>query len=119
MLTCSLALALMFTSNSAYAVNLKGHGCLPPSIKSVLKTVERKFGKIHVISSRGKRPRLASGKRSYHESCRAADFYLRGNKRAAISWLKLNWSGGVITYSGRMNHVHIDNGPRYRGHKRK
>lgn len=93
-------------------------GCLPGSIKSKLSQIRQKFGSISVISTSRPGARIAgSGKRSYHASCRAADFHPpKGKYRQVVAWLKKNHSGGVGTYSCGMHHIHIDNGPRVRFH---
>ncbi|MEO1695295.1 MAG: D-Ala-D-Ala carboxypeptidase family metallohydrolase [Pseudomonadota bacterium] len=93
--------------------------CLPGVLKKRLAQIRKKFGKVTVISTyrRGARIR-GTGRPSYHASCRAVDFNPpRGKYRAVARWLKANHSGGVGTYSCRMHHIHIDNGPRVRFHK--
>jgi uncharacterized protein YcbK (DUF882 family) len=41
-----------------------------------------------------------------------------GRYRAVLAWLARNHDGGLGTYSGGFSHIHIDNGPRVRFHKR-
>lgn len=108
-------LALYITlSTDVYAkVN---SSCLPQSIKSQLNYINNTFGKVQILSAHRPGARAPSGKRSYHASCRAVDFKVKGNQSSAARYLKANWNGGVGTYSGRLNHIHIDNGPRYRWH---
>lgn len=117
----TLVLAAMVT-----AVQMPGastaeasRGCLPGSVKSMLRQIESRFGRVRVISSFRKGARIAgSGRRSYHASCRAVDFYPpKGKKAAVIAYLKRNFNGGIGTYRCRMHHVHIDNGPRVRWSK--
>jgi hypothetical protein len=94
-----------------------GPSCLPSGLKRTLAEVERRFGPVQVIS--GHRPGATiagSGKTSYHASCRAVDFRVRNQSQAA-AWLKANHYGGVGTYSGGHNHIHIDDGGRYSFHK--
>lgn len=91
--------------------------CLPGSLKSTLAKIRDKFGPIDILSTHRPGARIAgSGKPSFHASCRAVDFKPRRNHGAVIAWLKANHGGGVGTYSGRMNHIHIDNGPYVRFH---
>ncbi|MEL6297939.1 MAG: D-Ala-D-Ala carboxypeptidase family metallohydrolase [Pseudomonadota bacterium] len=104
------------TSTPAYALTTK---CLPGIIKKRMAQIRKKFGKIRVVSTfrRGARIR-GTGRPSYHASCRALDFKPpRGKYRAVARWLKANHGGGVGTYSCKMHHIHIDNGPRVRFHK--
>ncbi|MEM1306605.1 MAG: D-Ala-D-Ala carboxypeptidase family metallohydrolase [Pseudomonadota bacterium] len=104
------------TTPSAKAASQK---CLPGVLKKRLAQIRKKFGKVTVISTfrRGARIR-GTGRPSYHASCRAVDFNPpRGKYRAVARWLKANHSGGVGTYSCKMHHIHIDNGPRVRFHK--
>ncbi|NJM55662.1 MAG: hypothetical protein HC841_06935 [Verrucomicrobiae bacterium] len=58
-----------------------------------------------------------SGKSSLHASCRAVDFKPTRNHAKVVAWLKANHGGGVGTYSGSMNHIHIDNGAYVRFHR--
>lgn len=94
--------------------------CLPKSLRATLATIERKFGPVRIVSTFRKNALIAgTRKRSYHASCRAVDFDPpRGKYKAVYNWLNRNHPGGVGTYSGRMHHLHIDNGPRVRFHRR-
>lgn len=94
-------------------------GCLPGSLKSTLSVLQKKFGKLTIISTHRPGARIrGSGKRSLHASCRAVDFHPpRGKYKAVLAWLKRNHPGGIGTYSGRFHHIHIDAGPRTRWHK--
>lgn len=96
-----------------------GTGCLPGVLKKRLGQIRKRFGKLRIVSTfrRGARIR-GTGRPSYHASCRAVDFHPpRGKYKAVARWLKANHGGGVGTYSCRMRHIHIDNGPRVRFHK--
>lgn len=83
---------------------------MPDSVAEKLMEVERKFGPIQIISSC--RPGAVvknTNVPSMHSFCRAVDFYPPKNKYNEVSsFLKRTWSGGVGTYSGRFNHIHID-----------
>ncbi len=93
------------------------NSCLPREIKARLAQVSSKFGKVKVISTYRGGARIASGRPSFHASCRAVDFTPPPGKYSAVaSWLKANHGGGVGTYSCGMHHIHIDNGPRVRFH---
>jgi hypothetical protein len=109
-----------------YALNKQGDvtgfnsasaSCLPQSVKAKLSEIERRFGKVKIISAFRKGARIAgSGHPSHHAACRAVDFNVARNQPAAARWLKQTHNGGVGTYSGRFNHIHIDNGRRARWH---
>jgi hypothetical protein len=87
-------------------------GCLPAEIKAALARVRADCGRVQVVSTPRPGARIAgSGRRSYHASCRAVDF--NAPKGCALGVLS-GWQGGLGVYSGAMNHLHIDNGPRVR-----
>ena len=83
---------------------------MPSSVARKLQEVERKFGKITIISSC--RPGATvknTGIPSMHSYCRAVDFNPpRRSYSAVAKYLKRTWKGGVGTYSGNFNHIHID-----------
>lgn len=92
-----------------HLVRWKNHR-MPASVANKLKEVERKFGKVTILSSC--RPGAVvkkSGRPSMHRYCRAVDFNPpRGKYRQVANFLKSTWRGGVGTYSGRHHHIHID-----------
>jgi len=92
--------------------------CLPVELKNTLKAIENRFGKVTVISTYRRNARIAGTRHaSYHASCKAIDFHpARGSYGQVLAWLRLNHQGGLGTYSGRMQHLHIDNGPYIRFH---
>jgi hypothetical protein len=83
---------------------------MPDSVAEKLMEIERKFGPIQIISSC--RPGATvknTNTPSMHRYCRAVDFYPPKNKYSEVStFLKRTWSGGIGTYSGKLNHIHID-----------
>ena len=87
----------------------KGHK-MPVSVANKLRVVESKFGKIRITSScRPGATVRKTGRPSMHRYCRAVDFNPpRGKYRQVARYLKTTWGGGVGTYSGRFNHIHID-----------
>jgi len=87
----------------------KGHR-MPVSVANKLRVVESKFGKIRISSScRPGATVRKTGRPSMHRYCRAVDFNPpRGKYRQVARYLKTTWGGGVGTYSGRFNHIHID-----------
>ncbi|NBT33837.1 MAG: hypothetical protein EBT13_18565 [Rhodobacteraceae bacterium] len=88
--------------------------CLPAKIKSTLKGLKR-FGRVQIISTYRPGARIAgTRRRSKHASCRAVDFYIKGNRRAALRWLRRQRLE-IITYGCAMHHIHIAPGS-YRGH---
>lgn len=92
--------------------------CLPGSITRKLNEIESKFGRVKIIATRAERPLLSNGRPSYHERCEAVDFDpRRGTYAAVANHLNATWPGTVITYSGKLHHIHFDTGPRIRAHK--
>lgn len=87
----------------------KGHK-MPKSVAVKLMAVENMFGRITIISScRPGATVKKSGRPSMHRYCRAIDFHPpKGTYSKVASYLKSTWKGGVGTYSGRFNHIHID-----------
>lgn len=112
LIACVIAAAPITTAEAG------GAKCLPSPLKATLNVVKKKFGRVRIASTYRKNARIAkTGRRSLHASCRAVDFYVpRKNYWKAARWLKKNHSGGVGTYSGKHNHIHIDNGRRARWH---
>ena len=96
-----------------------GTSCLPGVLQQRLSQIRAKFGPVRVISTYRKGARVAgTGRPSLHASCRAVDFKPPAGKYGAVAgWLKTNHGGGVGTYSCKMNHIHIDAGPKVRFHK--
>lgn len=93
----------------SHLIRWKGHR-MPALVAEKLMEVERLYGPIIIISAC--RPGATvknTGRPSMHSYCRAIDFNpARGTYQAVASFLKRTWSGGVGTYSGRFNHIHID-----------
>ena len=120
MIRSTLCAVLMvgFIAGAAPQAEAGGTKCLPGSIKVMLNKIRKRFGKVTIASTYRKNARIAkTGRRSLHASCRAVDFHVpRKNYWKAARWLKKNHNGGVGTYSGRHNHLHIDNGRRARWH---
>lgn len=93
--------------------------CLPLEIRRQLVYISNRFGAVKVVSAHRPGALIAgTNRRSYHASCRAVDFYVRGRgaQTAALNYLRANWRGGLGTYSGCMHHIHLDNGPKVRFH---
>lgn len=106
-----IAFALFVAVAPAQAASTK---CLPAQVKSALHKLKQ-FGRVQVISTYRKGARIAGTRKiSKHASCRAVDFHIHGNKRAAIKWLRKQ-KLEVITYGCAMHHIHIATG-RYKGH---
>lgn len=88
-------------------------GCLDSALRSVVAALTS-FGTVTVNStcrSRGHNARVGGARRSYHLTGNAADFRVRGNVRAAYSYLRSSGSvGGLKHYGGGL--FHIDTGPR-------
>lgn len=95
--------------NSTRIVSLGGYK-MPHSVRNKLNEVQRKFGKIRILSTcRNGATVRKTGRPSMHRYCRAVDFKPpNGMYRRVANYLKKTWNGGVGTYSGRHNHIHID-----------
>ncbi|MGF1649951.1 MAG: YcbK family protein [Hyphomicrobiaceae bacterium] len=93
--------------------------CLPPVLRARLAEIRRRFGPVKILSTYRPGARIAgTGRPSFHASCRAVDFHPPSGKYGkVVAFLQANHSGGVGTYSCRMRHIHLDNGPRVRFHK--
>lgn len=89
--------------------------CVPLRLKLVLRKVSRRFGKV-VVHSTHRWPfenRRKGGKpRSYHLTCRAVDFSVRGADPQAVKKYLISRPevGGYSYY--RQGFFHIDTGPR-------
>jgi hypothetical protein len=98
----------------------RGHStstaCLPGSLKVALADVQRRFGRVTVVSTLRRGARIAGGRPSMHASCQAVDFRpARGTYSQAAAYLRRTWRGGMGTYSS--GHIHIDTGENYRWHQ--
>ena len=110
------AFIALFCSTGSYAASPRS--CLPGELKAALHTIESKWGSVEIVSTFRKNA-LVKGRKghpSFHRWCRAVDFAPRRGTRAQVLRYLRNWKGGLGTYSGRMHHLHIDNGPRRRWH---
>ncbi|MBL4815224.1 MAG: DUF882 domain-containing protein [Shewanella sp.] len=88
--------------------------CTPWSMKYVLNRVATRFGSVSIHSTHRwplENWRKGGKKRSYHLTCRAVDFSVRGEPKNVIRFLKsLPQVGGYSYY--KKGFYHIDNGPR-------
>ncbi|MHC5307189.1 YcbK family protein [Bartonella sp. LJL80] len=90
--------------------------CLKPQLISILKTVERRFGKPVIITSGYRSPvynrKVNGAKRSMHMSCAAADIQVPDvNKWEVAKFVRgLPGRGGVGTYCHQS--IHVDVGPK-------
>ena len=96
--------------------------CVPFGLKRVLRRVAYHYGDVEVFStfrSPWHNWRVGGASGSYHKTCRAADFKVRGaDMREVYAYVKRQSAvGGHKLYSrGRGGHIHIDNGPRRTWH---
>jgi uncharacterized protein YcbK (DUF882 family) len=109
--------AMQFSANRR-ADPSTDRGCLPGSLKNALATIESRFGAVRVISTHRPGARIAgTSQMSLHATCRAVDFHpAAGRYNEVLAHLRANWKGGIGTYSGQSNHLHIDVGHPYRWH---
>jgi uncharacterized protein YcbK (DUF882 family) len=107
--TACFALTLTACQTSAVSTSLD---CTPSTLRTALADIEQRYGKPQIVSTYRKGAMIAGTKHpSYHASCRAVDFHPpRGRYAETLSYLKANFDGGIGTYSGRMHHLHIDDG---------
>jgi uncharacterized protein YcbK (DUF882 family) len=105
------------TSQSYYPVDITWNDtrwCVPYRLKSALRQVSKRFGPVVVHSThRWPLENWAKGgkKRSYHLSCKAVDFGVRGDPAGVAEYLiTLPQVGGYSRYP--QGFYHIDSGPR-------
>ncbi|MFZ1814920.1 MAG: D-Ala-D-Ala carboxypeptidase family metallohydrolase [Rhizobiaceae bacterium] len=88
--------------------------CVPLRLKRVLRKVSQRFGPVTVYSSHRwplENRRKGGKKRSYHLTCRATDFAVKGDPAGVIDYLvTLPDVGGYSRYP--QGFYHIDTGPR-------
>lgn len=88
--------------------------CVPWRLQIALRKVSRRFGPVTVHSTHRwwlENWRKGGKPRSYHLSCRAVDFSVRGDPQGVTEYLKsLPQVGGYSRYS--QGFWHIDTGPR-------
>lgn len=123
MVTLALALALAGCANWKlsginYPVRIDWNDtrwCVPLRLKLVLRSVSRRYGKIVVHSTHRwpfENKRKGGKPRSYHLSCRAVDFSVRGGDPREIKrYLASRREVGGYSYY-RQGFFHIDTGPR-------
>ena len=92
--------------------------CVPWSLKRVLRRVAHRYGDVIVFStwrSPWHNRRVGGASNSYHKTCQAVDFKVRGaNMRQVYRYVKAQSAvGGHKLYPARRGgHIHIDTGPR-------
>lgn len=95
-----------------------GHGggtsrsCLTSAARSLLSSIESRFGQMQIVSTCRPGARTPNGRVSLHASGNAIDFNAGSRKAEVLAWLRANHSGGLMTYAG-MSHIHVDTGPRF------
>ncbi len=86
--------------------------CLPLRLKRALRKVARKYGNVRVHSTYRtwwKNRNVGGARKSMHRRCKAVDFSVDGDMRAAYRYVKsLRGVGGHKLY--RSGHIHIDAG---------
>lgn len=87
-------------------------GCFKPELLSVLKTVEKHYGKPIIVTSGLRAVKRNRAKQSLHTRCEAADIQIAGVSRWELAeYLRsMPGRGGVGTYC-HTESVHIDIGP--------
>lgn len=104
----------------AYA-RIGGEASLSPKLRGVIGTLRAKYGRGAVRNVGGARSGSVAGRpgmASCHNGGHAFDAHLSAAARRYVIGRR---DLGVITYSGRMSHVHVSDCARergYRGHKR-
>jgi hypothetical protein len=98
-----------------------GEGSVSPTLRGVIATIRAKYGRGAISGIGGARGGHVAGRpgmASCHNGGHAFDAHLSGAARRYVAGRR---DLGVITYSGRMSHVHVSDCARergYRGHKR-
>lgn len=88
--------------------------CVPGKLKRVLNRVADRYGHVTVTSTNRwwlENWWKGGASNSYHLSCDAVDFKVRGNPNSVIAFLKAQKEVGGYKYY-RSGHYHIDIGPR-------
>lgn len=92
--------------------------CVPWGLKRVLRRVAHRYGDVTVFST-WRSPwhnwRVGGASGSYHKTCQAVDFTVKGANMASVyRYVKKQGAvGGHKLYSKRRGgHIHIDTGPR-------
>jgi len=92
--------------------------CVPGRLKRVLRRVAHRYGDVNVFStwrSPWHNRKVGGASKSYHKTCRAADFKVRGASMSTVYKYVKSQSevGGHKLYpASRGGHIHIDTGPR-------
>ena len=90
--------------------------CTPLPLKIALTKVAKRFGPVRVHSTHRwplENKRKGGKSKSYHLTCRAVDFSVKGGSPQEIkNYLKSMWEVGGYSYYARGNFFHIDTGPR-------
>ncbi|MEP1207073.1 MAG: D-Ala-D-Ala carboxypeptidase family metallohydrolase [Rhizobiaceae bacterium] len=124
-LVLSLSLSACSSMPVLYLIGGKGEvhyskasWCVPWRLKRVLRRVAYRYGDVTVFST-WRSPwhnwRVGGASRSYHKTCRAVDFKVKGANMARVYRYvkKQSEVGGHKLYSNRRGgHIHIDTGPR-------
>lgn len=88
--------------------------CVPPKLKIVLRQVARKFGPVRVHSTHRwplENRRKGGKPRSYHLTCRAVDFSVKGDPGGVLEFIRHHRKvGGYSRYP--QGFYHIDTGPK-------
>jgi hypothetical protein len=101
-------------------VRVGGEASLSPKLRGVIATIRAQYGNGAIRNIGGARAGNVAGTRmpSCHNGGHAFDAHLSA---AALAYVKSRRDLGVITYSGRMHHVHVSDCAREAGgrwHKR-
>jgi Peptidase M15 len=89
--------------------------CVPTRLKRVLNDVSQRFGPVSVHSSHRwlfENWRKGGKPRSYHLTCRAVDFSVRGDPQGVLEYLIADRSVGGYSRYAKQGFYHIDSGPR-------
>lgn len=90
--------------------------CVPLQLKIAITKVAKRYGPVQVHSTHRwplENARKGGKKRSYHLTCRAVDFSVRGGSPQEIKrYLASMRAVGGFSYYPRGNFFHIDTGPR-------
>jgi Peptidase M15 len=114
MLACATLTIFIVDTTTSGQAHADPRSCLTSAARNLLGRIENQFGRMQIISTCRPGARVAgTGRPSRHASGNAVDFNAGAKKQAVIQWLLANHSsGGTMTYP-RMDHIHVDIGPRF------
>ncbi len=85
--------------------------CLPTGLQNVLKDVERRFGAVVMVSTtelHTDNHGRGSVRHRLHSACQAADFKVKGDRKAVVAYLRSRSEIAGVNSYGNNGVIHID-----------